>query len=330
MSALVAAVQQYLALRRSRGFKLTDVGRNLHQFACVAEHEGVESITTELALRWATQPSTASPVHWARRLGIVRQAARYYGALDASTEIPPPGLLPYRHMRQSPDVYPDAEIPARIEAAAGLPSPSGPRAVTSATLFGLLAVTGMRVGAPLGLDRTDVDLQHGSLSIRGAKLGKSRWLPLHVSTTAALRRYAEQRDGLSPTPSTPSLFRSEQGTRLTTWSVRATFVKLSHQLGLHAPEDHHGPRLQDLRHRCAIRTLLDGYRSGVDVEQRLPQLAAYLGHAHVGDTYGYRSATPALLALAARRLKPERFGEGQPCAREQTWRRCSSASSSSG
>ena len=309
--SLLAAAEEYLALRRSLGFKLTEVGRTLLQFVRFTEREGAASVTTELALRWAIQPATASPAHWARRLGIVRQFARYYSALDPRTEIPPPGLLPYRYVRQSPYVYRDEEIVALIDAAARLPSPTGLRALTYATLFGLLAVTGMRVGEPVALDRTDVDLARGSLSIRGAKFGKSRWLPLHASTTTKLTRYAEQRDRLYPAPSTPSFFLSERGTRLTTCSVRATFVKLSHQIGLRAPDDRHGPRLHDLRHRFAIRTLLDWYRSGADVEQRLPQLAAYLGHAHVGDTYWYLSATPELLALAARRLAPEGIGEGR-------------------
>jgi integrase len=311
MSLLVTAAEEYLALRRSLGFKLTDVGRTLLAFVHFAEREGAEWITTDLALRWATQPASASPAHWARRLGIVRQFARHCSALDARTEIPPPQLLPYRYVRRSPHIYRDEEVLALIEAAGRLPSASGLRAATYAALFGLLAVTGMRVGEPVGLDRTDVDLEHGSLSIRGAKFGKSRWLPLHASTTAALKRYAEQRDSLYPTPSTPSFFLSEQGTRLTTWSVRATFVKLSHRIGLRAPGDHHGPRLHDLRHRFAIRTLLDWYRSGVDVERRLPQLAAYLGHAHVADTYWYLSATPELLALAAQRVEAERIGEEQ-------------------
>lgn len=312
MSVLSSAVDEYLALRRTLGFKLTGVGHDLQQFVRFADSEGGEWVTTDLALRWATQPTKASPAHWARRLGIVRQFARYYSALDPRTEIPPSHLLPYHYVRQPPYLYRDEEITALIEAAAHLPSPTGLRAATYATLFGLLAVTGMRISEPIGLDRTDVDLGQGSLNIRSGKFGKSRWLPLHPTTTARLARYAERRDGLYPTPPTPSFFLSEQGTRLTTWSVRHTFVKLSHQIGLRAPEDHHGPRLHDLRHRFAIRTLLHWYRCGVNVDQRLPQLAAYLGHAHVSDTYWYLSATPELLALAARRLEPERVGEGQP------------------
>jgi len=312
MSVLSSAVDEYLALRRTLGFKLTGVDHDLQQFVCFAESEGVEWITPDLALRWATQPAKASPAHWARRLRIVRQFAQYYSALDPRTEIPSPALLPYHYVRKPPYLYRDEEIAALIEAAARLPSSTGLRAATYATLFGLLAVTGMRISEPIGLDRADVDLSQGSLSIHGAKFGKSRWLPLHPTTTAKLACYVERRDCLYPTPSTPSFFLSEKGTRLTVWSVRWTFVKLSRQIGLRAPEDHHGPRLHDLRHRFAIRTLLDWYRCGANVEQRLPQLAAYLGHAHVSDTYWYLSATPELLALAARRLEPNHGGEVQP------------------
>jgi integrase len=311
MSVLSCAVDEYLALRRTLGFKLTGVGRVLQQFVRFAESEGAEWVTTDVALRWATQPAKASPAHWARRLGIVRQFAQYFSAVDPRTEVPPP-LLPHHYVRQPPYLYRDEEITALIDSAARLPSPTGLRAATYATVFGLLAVTGMRISEPVGLDRADVDLSQGSLSIRGGKFGKSRWLPLHPSTTTRLARYAERRDGLYPTPSTPSFFLSEQGTRLTTWSVRRTFVVLSHQIGLRAPEDHRGPRPHDLRHRFAIRTLLHWYRCGDHVEQRLPQLAAYLGHAHVSDTYWYLSATPELLALAARRLEPDRVGEVQP------------------
>ncbi len=312
MNVMQSAVDEYLALRRALGFKLVSVGHDLQQFVRFAESEGAEWVTTDLALRWATEPTKTSPAYWARRLGIVRQFARYYSALDARTEIPPPDLLPYHYVRKPPYLYRDEEITTLIEAAASLPSPTGLRAVTYATLFGLLAVTGMRISEPLGLDCADVDPGQCSLSIRGSKFGKSRWLVLHPTTTARLARYAERRGCLHPTPLTPSFFLSEQGTRLTAWSVRRTFVKLSHQIGLRAPQDHHGPRPHDLRHRFAIRTLLHWYRCGANVEQRLPQLAAYLGHAHVSDTDWYLSATPELLALAAQRLESVRIGEVQP------------------
>lgn len=312
MSALQSAVSEYLTMRRALGFKLYDVGLCLQQFVRFAETEGAEFITTDLALRWAMQSAQASAAHRARRLGMVRQFAQYCSALDSRTEVPPPGLLPYRYTRKPPYLYSDEEIVRLIQAAEQLPSPKGLRAATYTTLFGLLVVTGMRISEPIALDRADVDLNDGSLSIRGSKFGKSRWLLLHPTTQQALRDYAALRDRLYPTPQTPSFFLSEQGTRLTAWIVRWTFVKLSRQIGLRGAEDRVGPRLHDFRHGFAIRTVLNWYREGVDVAHRLPELAAYLGHAHVNDSFWYLSATPELLQLASQRVAPSANNEKEP------------------
>jgi integrase len=164
-------------------------------------------------------------------------------------------------------------------------------------------VTGLRCREPLQLDRGDVDWQDGLLTIRGTKFGKSRLVPLHPTTVNALRAYAACRDRLCRYPDSPSFFLSEGGSRLSHWAVRATFVTLSHRIGLRRPGDSHGPRLHDLRHRMAVNTLLRWYGEGVDVERHLPTLATYLGHAHITDTYWYLTATPELLQRAMFRLE---------------------------
>jgi integrase len=174
-------------------------------------------------------------------------------------------------------------------------------------LLGLLAVTGMRVSEPVALDRDDIDLTRGILIIRRTKFGKSRMLPLHATTLEALRHYHKLRDRVFR--NTKSFFVSERGIRLTVWSVRKTFILLSRQTGLRGPDDSRGPRLHDLRHRFAIETLLSWYRAGIDVERRMPELSAYLGHVHVNDTYWYISAVPELLQLATLRL--EQRGEAR-------------------
>jgi integrase len=171
-------------------------------------------------------------------------------------------------------------------------------------LFGLLAVTGMRLSETLALDRQDVDLPQALITIRCAKGHKARWVPIHHSTVRVLAQYTVRRDRLVPAPTTPSFFLCERGTRLSQWVVRRTFVQVSRQLGLRGPTESHGPRLHDLRHAFALRTLLRGYRSGVDVERHLPELATYLGHVHVRDTYWYLSAVPELLPLALQRVEP--------------------------
>jgi integrase len=242
---------------------------------------------------------------------MVRLFAKHWSATDPRTEIPPSGLLPHRYRRKPPHIYTDDEIDRLIRAAKGLHTSRGLRAPTYSTLLALLAVTGMRAGEVVNLDRDDVDLADGVLTIRRTKFGKSRLIPVHPSTQRALRLYADRRDRIHPRPVTPSFFLSEQGRRLTWWILRWTFVKLSHQCGLRAAGDRRGPRLHDFRHTFAVRTILGWYRAGANVEQRIPELSTFLGHVHATDTYWYLSAVPELLALAAARLEDEP-GQARP------------------
>ena len=311
MSKLQAALDEYLAVHRALGVKLRLSGRLLQRFVDFAHSKGAAYITSELAMAWATQPAAAQPAQWANRLGMVRRFARYCSANDPRTNVPAPALLPHRYRRPEPYVYRDEEITRLLEAARRLPPADGLRPHTFVTLFGLYVVTGMRANEALRLDRDDVDLVNGVLTIRDTKFGKSRYVPLHPSTQRALQRYATRRDRCCPNPATPSFFVSERGTRLTEWCVRWTFVKLSREIGLRAPGDSRGPRLHDLRHRLAINTLLRWYRRGVDVGRHLPELSTYLGHAHITDTYWYLTATPQLLRYALDSVERSKQG-GRP------------------
>ena len=302
MSELRKGLEEYLTVRRVLGFKLQVTGRLLHNFVRFAESEGAAFITTELALRWATQPK-CQPAQWANRLGVLRCFARYRSAADARTEIPAEGLLPHRRRRKMPYLYRDEEVAQLLLTAKQLASPMGLRAATYSTLFGLVSATGMRISEPLALDRQDVDLTMGIITVRQTKFGKSRLVPVHSSTQEVLNHYANLRDRIFPQPKTQSFLVSERGTRLKYGSARWTFVKLSHQIGLRGPGDHRGPRLHDLRHRFVIQTLLQLYRAGADVERHMPALTTYLGHGHVADTYWYLSATPELLRLITARLE---------------------------
>ncbi|MFC1886767.1 tyrosine-type recombinase/integrase [Thermodesulfobacteriota bacterium] len=302
MNALRVALDEYLNIRRELGFKLRDEGSMLPQFLLFLEKKGASFITTDLALQWATLPENVLPAHWARRLKMVRLFAQFHSAVDPRNEIPPKGLLPFRYRRKPPYIFGDGEISRLLEASSHLRSANGLRASTYSTLFGLLAVTGMRIREPIALDRQDVDLLKGVLTVRLTKFGKSRLIPIHSSTVEKLTEYSRLRDRLVTYPKSPSFFVSEQGTRLTHWSVRWTFVKLSPEIGLRGPNDSHGPRLHDIRHTFAVKTLLRWYQTCVDVERRMPELATFLGHTHVNDTYWYISAVPELLRLASKRL----------------------------
>jgi integrase len=310
MKGLSPQLDEYLELRRKLGFRLRLAGRLLRGFVRFADEKRAFFITTRLAVRWATQPADCQPSQWANRLGMVRRFAQYVSGTDPRTEIPPQELLPHRYHRKAPYLYSDREVRRLIQMAGQLPSPEDLRAASHATLFGLLAVTGMRVGEAIGLDRNEVDLHQGIITVRQAKFGKSRLLPVHSTTRKQLRAYARRRDRVFPRPGTPAFFVSERGTRLTDCTVRRWFVIVSHRIGLRGPDDRRGPRIHDLRHRFSYRTLLNWYRRGMDVEAHLPVLTTYLGHGHVADTYWYISASPELLRLATQRLEHSKEGGG--------------------
>jgi integrase/recombinase XerD len=303
MSPFRKAVEDYVAMRQALGFKLRLPAGMLRDFALFLDAQNASHITTDLALRWAKQPIGVQPAQWANRLGVVRRFAQFRSASDPRTEIPLHGLLPYRYQRKAPYIYRDAQVQQLLQAARRIPSSTGLCATSYSTLIGLLAVTGIRISEAIALDDQDVDFTEGVLKIRRTKFGKSRLVPLHASTTRALRRYVRVRNRVRPVRPTDAFFVGEQGRRITEWTVRRTFNGLSRETGLRGPHDRRGPRLHDLRHRLAVKTLIDWYRRGVDVERRLPVLSTYLGHSHITDTYWYLTAVPELLRLAAERLE---------------------------
>jgi integrase/recombinase XerD len=298
------ALKDYLSIRRSLGFQLRQAEGRLKNFLAFLQAERASYITRELALRWATQPAKAQPSTWAQRLGNIRRFAIWYSAMEPRTEIPPAGLLPHRYRRKPPHIYSDEEIEKLLRRTQQLPSSKGLRARTYTTLFGLLVATGMRVNEALGLDRSDVDLQLGILHIRRTKFGKARYVPVHPSTVETLKKYAEARDRIFPSPCTPAFFLSEHGRRITVPTAEYTFAKLCQRIGLRAWAEGRGqgPRLMDMRHRFAAQTLIHWYRAGLDVERELPKLSTYLGHVKTKYTYWYLEAVPELLQLATERL----------------------------
>jgi integrase/recombinase XerD len=311
MNTLRQAAQEYLTMRRSLGYKLQEAGRSLLDFITFMEQHRAAYITQSLALAWAKQPSDVQPCEWARRLSCVRSFARHRSASDPRTQIPPMGLLPYRPKRAQPYMYSDEQIKQLLRAALKLPAKNGLRPWTYHCLFGLLSVTGLRVSEAQNLELQDVDLRAGVLTIRGAKFGKSRLVPLHTSTRRVLADYMVRRERMwAKRPVSSYVFVSNWGNRLDGGDIRRTFYALSRQIGLRGPSDNHGPRLHDMRHGFASKTLLRWYRTGEDAEQRLPILSAYLGHVHWSDTFWYLSALPELMHEAMSRL--ERHWEDRP------------------
>jgi len=312
MNTLRQAIHEYLSLRRALGFKLRDAGKELLDFVTFMERHRASSITQALALAWAQRPTNVQPAYWARRLSVVRGFARHRSATDARTQIPAPGLLPFRPKRARPYLYSDDEIRSLLRAALDMPcryEGDELRAWTYHCLFGLLSVSGLRLGEACNLEVQDVDLGAAVLTIRGAKFGKDRLVPLHASTCSVLADYIARRNRhWRARPVSSYLFVSSWGNRLDGGDIHRTFYALSRQIGLRGLADSHGPRLQDLRHRFATNTLVRWYRSNQDPERRLPILSAYLGHVHVADTQWYLSGSPELMREAMRRLE-QRWGE---------------------
>lgn len=303
MNALGHAVEEYLALRRALGYKLDAHGRLLPQFIAFLEQRDEAVITTSAALAWATQPA-GSVVWWHQRLAIVRGFARYLRASDPRHEVPVENLLPAKFRRAVPYLYSDAEIEALMRAASAIRSPLA--AATYRTLIGLLAVTGMRIGEAMALDRGDVELPEARLTVRHGKNGRSREVALHPTTVTALDAYMAVRDRLCPIPTQPSFLVTGRGGRLHPGTVWHVFDRLRRQTGLDRETLGRQARIHDVRHTFVLRTLLAWYREERDIDAHLPLLSAFLGHVHPSDTYWYVEGAPQLLALAAERL-------------EQTW-----------
>ena len=305
-------------MRRALGFKLRETGKRLPEFVTFMEQQRASYITVPLALAWARQHSGVQDNAWtSQRLSIVRLFARYRSATDPRTQIPPAGLLPYRPKRARPYLYSDNEIAQLLRATLGMPLSVRHRKVCALLpwvyycLFGLLAVSGLRPGEAYNLELQDLDLKARLLTIRGAKFGKDRLVPLHASTCKVLAEYLIRRERhWMGRPVSSYLFVSSWGNRLDNSQVSRAFRAVSRRVGLRAATVRHGPRLQDYRHRFATTTLVNWYRSELDAERRLPLLSAFLGHVHVADTQWYLNGSPELMREAMSRL--ERRWEQQP------------------
>ena len=301
MSTLQTALRDYVALRRSLGFKFHGPEQRLKGFVRFMARREATLITYPLALEWATQPP-GKRASWALRFADVRGLSQYLRSREPRTAVLPTRVLPFSS-RAKPYLYSEEEIARLLAATFALPPAKALRRWTYHCLFGLLIVTGLRIGEALALKRADVDLKQGILTVQGAKFGKSRLVPLHPTTCAMPRRYARRRDAHLDPPRSPYFFVAEKGGGLRHQYVYTVFWKVSRQIGLRTGSDHTGPRIHDFRHRFAVQTLVHWYRSGQPVEQLLPVLSTYLGHVCVQDTYWYLSGCPELLGQAVKRLE---------------------------
>lgn len=301
MTALREHLDDYLAIRRAVGFKLERSQLLLTDFVGYLESEGLTMITVDAAMVWAAFPPNGVSGWHGHRLSVVRGFAGHLHVIDPAHQVPPTGVFPTPKHRATPFLYSDADIEALMAAARTFRSPL--RTATLETVVGLLAVTGLRIGEALRLDRGDIDLDDGVLGITNSKFNKSRLVPIHSSTVDALAAYASLRHRLSPLPANPAFFVSLAGTRLRYDNFHSAWLTMVEHAGLKARSAKCRPRPHDLRHTFAVRTLLGWYRNGEDVAAAMPRLSTFLGHVDPANTYWYLTASPELLQLVAERLE---------------------------
>jgi integrase len=302
---VTALVDEYIGMRRGLGYRSPVQERALRAFArhleSRDEHHG--PIPLQASLDWATATSSTDPCNPARRMTTVRGFLRHLSALDGATEVPAPGLLGPTGHRSPPHVYSDLEVDDLLSAAAGLDPADGLRPRCYATLFGLLACTGLRIGEALALSCGDVDLAGGVLTVRAGKRGRARLVPLHPSALPPLRDYADaRRRRYGPPADSEAFFRTDRSDRVSYTAANHTFRLLRRRLGWTAAGRTGAPRVHDLRHRMVVRRIQAWHAAGADVDSKIPALATYLGHVELRELYWYLSAAPELMGIIADRF----------------------------
>jgi integrase len=290
---LTNAIDAYLAIRRAAGFELRVTESLLRNYARFAAERDECHVCTRTAIEWAAL--APSPHQRARRLEVVTIFSRHVQAEDPRHEVPPTGVFDRRRPPYRPFLYTPDQIRQLLEKAATLGPAGSLRPWTYTTLFSLLAVTGLRISEAIALCLQD--LTENGLVIRETKFRKSRLVPLHPSTDAALARYLEQRTRMGAADE--HVFISLRGRALNYPTVVATFLSLVRAIGLHPGPGQRGPRLHDLRHAFAVRALEACPHGRAEAAQHMLALATYLGHAKLESTYVYLHTTPHLLSHIA-------------------------------
>jgi integrase len=306
-STLSAQVDAYLADRRQAGFQLRVEGEQLKRFARFAGRIGHRGpLTVKLAMQWANDSRGHRLLTAARRIETLRPFAAYCQQFDPATEIPPRGLFGPAHRRLTPHVFTAQEIRCLLAACRNLHPAGGLRSASCAAIFGLIASSGLRISEATNLKRADVELHAHRLLVREGKYHKSRWIALHPTTTAALRRYARRRDRDAFAKGSDAFFIFDHGRSASSRAVRWAFKVLRAKLKWRSRGGHPAPRVHDLRHGFICHRLEDWYAKGLQIDRHILSLCTYVGHTKVTDTYWYLTATPELLALAAQRFARSR------------------------
>lgn len=306
MISLTTRLENYLAIRRKFGYDLSFQERVLRRFTSFADARGADHVTVNLFFAWKEHFGLANQHTWSHRLSMVRVFATWLQSIDPRNEVPPSSLIPVKLRRTKPYIYTGKEIVKIVTEAAKLPSPYGLRGWTFSTLFGLIAVTGLRISEAIGLDDVDMDLDEAVLLVRSAKNRSIRLLPISPSTARCLASYRTERNRILDSCAS-AFFMHERGRRLKDCCVRYNFARVCQCIGLRERQGFHkhgqGPRIHDLRHAFAVRTIIDWYQKGLNPDREMIKLSTYLGHTSPKYTYWYIEAVPELLQTALERAE---------------------------
>lgn len=303
--AVTSQVEEFIAMRRGLGYRSPSQERSLRAFGRYLDQMGHQGpIPLEVSLDWAASTTSTDPCNPARRLTPVRGFLRRLAAMDQATDVPAPGLLGSTGHRKPPHIYSDQEIGDLLRAAAGLAPAGGLRPHCYATLFGLIACTGLRISEALALTRGDVDLVGAMLTVRAGKRGRTRLVALHPTALLPLSDYvAEREQRYGQASEDEAFFRTDRSDHVSYTSANQTFNVLRRQLGWTATGRTRVPRVHDLRHRMVVCRIQDWHAQGVNVDAKIAVLATYLGHVDVRDLYWYLSAVPELMDTVAARFE---------------------------
>lgn len=310
MITMQAHANNYLNERRSLGFSLISSGYSINSFAHYVDTFNCKRpLTVEVMADWSKQDKSKSnnPITWASRLKKLRPFARYLQQFEPETQVPDKSVFGSTNHRVAPHIYTESEVLDLLAAARALNPQGGLRGVTYETLFGLMASTGLRVSEAVHLLNNDVDLKRGILTIRQTKFAKSRYVPMHPTTTNALRKYCLLRNSYITPMAKTSFFVGSHGQRLgykiSLRTVRKTFADLRSQLNWINRGAHDAPRIHDLRHTFIVHGMMLWHTQNINIDQKMLSLATYVGHSMVTNTYWYLSCVPELMALAGNKFE---------------------------
>ena len=292
---------EYTRMRQGLGYKLDSQMTVLRMFDRYVHRRRYRGpLTQALAMAFATNSSSVSRTECWRRYQFVRHFAEYRAAFDPRAPLLDPKALPRVNERSPVHGYSDAELTVLLREARSI-SPKYPiRGLTLFTMIGLAASTGLRVGEVVRLNKSDVDLDHGVITVLCTKFKKDRLVPMHPTVVAVLRRYVAARDATYNGSDGQAFFINLRKKRFVRHTVEHAFCLLARRVGLRGSKGK-GSSFHGLRHRFAVSRLQAWYQEGVDVQGMLPALATYMGHARYTDTAWYLTTTSELMALAAAR-----------------------------